>query len=62
MQYLCDGICTSVTKIIPVVALVVFLYSKTDTCFEAYKVCGFIKFQYRNYSFILHYILFGFMK
>lgn len=37
-QYLCDGFCTSVIHVIPVVALVLFLSSNTNACLKASEV------------------------
>lgn len=44
-QYLCDGFCTSVIHIIPVLAVVLFLSSSTRDM-EASKVCEFLKFYF----------------
>jgi len=44
-QYLCDGFCTSVIHIIPVLALVLFLSSKKDYI-EASEVREFLKFYF----------------
>jgi hypothetical protein len=43
-QYLCDGFCTSVIHIIPVLALVLFLSSSTDKHIEASQVREFVDF------------------
>lgn len=46
-QYLCDGFCTSVIHIIPVLAFVFFLSSSTNAAhLEASQVRGFLKFYF----------------
>jgi len=45
-QYLCDGFCTSVIHIIPVLALVLFLSSNMPERLEASQVREFLKFYF----------------
>jgi hypothetical protein len=45
-QYLCDGFCTSVIHIIPVLALFLFLSSIKKEPFEDSQVCEFLKFYF----------------
>jgi hypothetical protein len=53
-QYLCDGFCTFVIHIIPVVALVLFLSSNMNERPEASQVCDFLKFHFCPlYQFIV---------
>jgi hypothetical protein len=45
-QYLCDGFCTSVIHIIPVLALVLFLSSSMNERLKASQVREFLKFYF----------------
>lgn len=60
-QYLCDGFCTSVIHIIPVLAFVLFLSSSTNPHLKASEVREFLKFKYRNYMYFctLYQVIFG---
>jgi hypothetical protein len=42
-QFFIEGLCTSMTQVIPVMALALYISCNVEVHLEAYQVCGFVQ-------------------